>query len=297
MQVIVHGGAGGAPDEPEQRQTVLDRAAEQGASAETPIDAVESAVGVLEAAPRFNAGTGGAIQSDGGVRTDAGIMTGDGEVGAACSMSGVERALEVARVVMMETPHVLLSGEHAVALAADYGVETGLDLKTERTRERWEQTTPPEGTPSEQLAWIHDHFGATGEAGPDADPSDHDTVGAVASDGDSVVAATSTGGRWYALAGRVGDVPQVGGGFFAAESGGASATGAGEEIAKTGLARRAVGLLDEGLTPDAAAESVIGSFDAETDASAGIIVADNHGRVGSAYNSEAMQTSAAGTVE
>lgn len=310
MQVIVHGGAGDSPDEPDERQEVLDTAADRGADESAPLDAVDAAVGVLERSPRFNAGTGGARQSDGAVRTDAGVMTSDRAVGAACSMPDVERAVGVARVVLEETPHVLLSGEHAVALAEDYGVETGVDLLTDRTRERWDQTAPPEGPPSEQLPWIHDHFGATGEAMPDdaddqdaanqpgdADPTDHDTVGAVATDGDRVAAATSTGGRWYALAGRVGDVPQVGSGFFATPSGGASATGAGEAIATNGLARRAVGLLDDGADAAEAAERAIDAFDAETDAEAGVIVADSDGGLGSAFNSAAMQTSTAGSVE
>jgi len=312
MQVIVHGGAGDRPDEPDERQEVLDRAAERGADESAPLDAVDAAVGVLERSPRFNAGTGGARQSDGGVRTDAGVMTSERAVGAACSMPDVERAISVARIVLEETPHVLLSGEHAVALAEDYGVETGVDLLTDRTRERWDRTAPPEGLPSEQLSWIHDHFGATGEAMPEGgddrdrdadggnestDPTDHDTVGAVATDGDRVAAATSTGGRWYALAGRVGDVPQVGSGFFATPSGGASATGAGEAIATNGLARRAVTLLDDGIGAAEAAERAIDAFDAETDAEAGVIVAEPDGSLGSAFNSAAMQTSSAGSVE
>ncbi|WP_256393922.1 isoaspartyl peptidase/L-asparaginase [Natronoarchaeum rubrum] len=313
MQVIVHGGAGDRPDEPDERQEVLDSAADRGAEASAPLDAVDAAVGVLERSPRFNAGTGGARQSDGVVRTDAGIMTSERAVGAACSMPGVERAVSVARIVLEETPHVLLSGEHAVALAEDYGVETGVDLLTDRTRERWDRTAPPEGPPSEQLPWIHDHFGATGEAmpegdddrdrdadggdAPDRDPTDHDTVGAVATDGERVAAATSTGGRWYALAGRVGDVPQVGSGFFATPSGGASATGAGEAIATNGLARRAVGLLDDGVDAAGAADRAIDAFDAETDAEAGVIVADRDGGLGSAFNSAAMQTSAARSEE
>lgn len=295
MQIIVHGGAGSAPDEPDARQAVLDRAADDGAVAATPLDAVETAVGVLEASPRFNAGTGGAVQSDGVIRTDAGVMTSDREAGAACSMPGVERALNVARVVAEETPHVLVSGDHAVALAEEFGVETDVDLWTDRTRERWEAETPPQESPGEQLPWIHEHYGDT-EVGR-RDPSDHDTVGAVATDGDRIVAATSTGGRWYALAGRVGDVPQIGAGFFATDAGGASATGNGEAIATTSVSRRAVQRLDAGDDPQSAADAAIEAFADRTHSSAGVIVADGEGRVGSAYNSEAMQTSAAGVVD
>src|SRR6056297_695402 len=159
MNVIVHGGAGSDPDEPAPRQAVLDEAAATGAGEASVVDAVEAAVHVLESSPRFNAGVGGAVQSDGVVRTDAGLMTSDREAGAVCSMPGVERALSAARVVMEETPHVLVSGEHAVELAVDYGVETDVDLWSEQTREKWDDLDDvPEGTPREHLDWLTDKF-------------------------------------------------------------------------------------------------------------------------------------------
>ena len=288
MRVILHGGAGGAPDEPEPRQAVLDEAAEAGAAAATPLDAVEAGVHVLESSPRFNAGVGGAVQSDGVVRTDAGVMTADRAVGAACSMPGVEHAVSAARVVLEETPHVLVSGEHAVELAADFGVETGVDLLTDEKRERYEAEAPPEGSPGEHLEWLETRFGSGG----DAAAPDHDTVGAVATDGETVAAATSTGGRSFALAGRVGDVPQVGSGFFCTDAGGASATGAGEDITRVTLTRRAVDFLEEGLDAEAAADRAMAEFEEVTGSDAGVIVCDADG-VGSAFNTEAMQTSVA----
>ncbi|ELK52663.1 asparaginase, partial [Haloferax sp. BAB-2207] len=286
MRIILHGGAGGIPGEPEPRQAVLDDAADAGASESDPLSAVETAVRVLESDRRFNAGVGGAVQSDGVVRTDAGVMLSDRQVGAAAGMEGVEHAVSVARAVLEDTPHVLLTGEPAVEFAADAGVETGVDLFTDETRERWANADAPDGSPSEHLAWLADRFGGstsdpTAEAGdgylptnegtsasgdrsvrnarlPGHDNSEetsagsdrsarnarlpgHDTVGAVATDGETFASATSTGGRWFALAGRVGDVPQIGSGFYASPAGGASTTGAGEDIARVTLARRAVG--------------------------------------------------------
>ena len=298
MRVIVHGGAGGAPDDPEPRQAVLDEAAETGAESATPLDAVESAVGVLESDPRFNAGVGGAIQSDGVVRTDAGVMTSDREIGAACSMPGVEHAASVARVVRDETPHIFVSGEHAVELADEFGVETDVDLLTDEKRERYEQEDPPRGDPREHLDWLASRFGSgddqagggseDNESEKDAAP-DHDTVGAVATDGETFAAVTSTGGRSFALAGRVGDVPQVGSGFFCTEAGGASATGAGEDIARVTLSRRAVGHLEDGVGAQAAADRAIDEFDEITGSGAGVIVLGDD-EAGSAFNTEGMQT-------
>jgi len=318
MRVIVHGGAGGAPDEPEPRQAVLDDAAAAGAAAATPLDAVEDAVRILESSERFNAGVGGAVQSDGAVRTDAGVMTGDRTAGAAASMAGVEHAVTVARVVAEETPHVCVAGDRAVDLAADFGVEADVDLLTDRRREQYAAEDPPEGGPRDHLAWLAERFGAsaatTGEGergaggangdggdeepGTDGDdpvgsPPDHDTVGAVAVDGDAIAAATSTGGRSWALAGRVGDVPQIGSGFYAGPAGGASATGAGEDIARVTLSRRAVAHLESGLGAQAAADRAIDEFGELTGSSAGIILLDDDGGAGAAFNSDGMQTSVA----
>ena len=310
MRVIVHGGAGGLPDEPEPRRAVLDEAAETGAAAATPLDAVEAAVRILETSPRFNAGVGGAVQSDGVVRTDAGVMTDDRRIGAACSMPGVEHAVSVARVVMGETPHVFVSGEHAVDLADAFGIETDVELLTAEKRERYEAEDPPNAGVRAHLDWLETRFGtgddeagersvdhgdgAADEAGgrSEREAPDHDTVGAVAGDGETFAAATSTGGRSFALAGRVGDVPQVGSGFVCTEAGGASATGAGEDIARVTLSERAVSYLADGLDAGAAAERAMSDFEDLTGSGAGVIVLDGEG-AGSAFNTDAMQTSVA----
>jgi len=295
MYVIAHGGAGSAIEEPEPRQAVLDEAVAIGRDAETPLDAVVRTVRVLESSPRFNAGVGGSVQSDGVVRTDAGAMTSDRRVGAAASMPGVEHASEVARLVLEETPHVCVSGVHAVDLADASGIEVDVDLRSERTREQWAEEEPPAYDDIRaQLSWLREGFGGAPEgdsasAGGDAH-HESDTVGAVASDGETVAALTSTGGRWRALAGRVGDVPQVGSGFFCTHAGGASSTGAGEDIVRVTLARRAVDHLELGRDPQEAADLAIEEFEDITGSSAGVVVMDAAGRAGSAFNSDAMQT-------
>ncbi|WP_336358185.1 isoaspartyl peptidase/L-asparaginase [Haloarcula sp. CGMCC 1.6347] len=277
MHVIVHGGAGSPPESPATRQETLTDAAERATAAEGPMDAVLAALRPLESDPAFNAGVGGAVQSDGEVRTDAGLMNDDGQVGAVCAMSGVVHAADVAHSVGTETPHVLLAGDEAVDFAADMGVDTGRDLTTAETRQRYEAADPPGGGPADHLEWVRKHFSGT------------DTVGAVATDGDRLAAATSTAGRWFALAGRVGDVPQVGAGFYADDRGGASATGEGEAIARFGLARHAVELLDT-YGPRQAAEEAIAAFEDATGGRAGVIVLDHAGHTGAERNTAAMQT-------
>ncbi len=308
MQVLVHGGAGGTPDEPERRQSVVDEAAEDGAGETDPLSAVETAVRRLESNPRFNAGVGSAVQSDGKIRTDASVMTSDREAGAACAMEGVEHAVSAARVVLEETPHVLVTGPQATVLAKDYGVQTEQNLWTERTRERWGSVDHPRGSsPRAHLRWVNERFAGRDDEDEDdagnpateedtglgGDLHDHDTVGAVARDGDRFAGATSTGGRWFALAGRVGDVPQVGAGVYCSEAGAASATGAGEQIAQASLTRRAVGYLEAGHGASTAARFAVNEFESQApDANVGIILA-GEAEVGSAYNSEGMQTATA----
>ena len=287
MQLIVHGGAGSSPDEPAPRQAVLDDAATAGAEATTPLAAVEAAIGVLESSPRFNAGTGSALQTDGIARTDAGVMTSDRAIGAACNMPGVEHAVGVARGVLEKTPHIMLAGVHAVDLAADVGIATDVDLSTEQTSDRYTEAELPESFRG-QREWVQGQFGAT-------DARDHDTVGAVAVEDGQLAAATSTGGRWLALRGRVGDVPQVGAGFYATPAGGASTTGAGEDIARVTLAQRAVSHLEAGHDAQGAATAAIEEFESITGSTAGVIVADTDGRTGAAYCSEDMQTATAHT--
>lgn len=282
MQVFVHGGSGAAPDDPAARRAELDRAVLEGSEADDPVAAVVAAVRALESAPAFNAGVGSAVQSDATIRTDAGLMAGDGTCGAACAMENVEHAVVVAREVATETPHVLLAGERAREFARRSGVPVDRDLWTADSREQWADVDPPEGEDAAaHRAWVREHFG---------DSPDGGTVGAVAADGERVAAATSTGGRWFALAGRVGDVPQVGAGFYASEGAAASATGSGEAIARFGLAGRAVRAVDSGADPSMAADAAIDAFDHATGGTAGVIVMDRAGATGSATNAEAMQT-------
>ena len=89
-------------------------------------------------------------------------------------------------------------------------------------------------------------------------------------------------------------MPQVGSGFYCSPAGGASATGAGEDIARTTLSRRAVDRLADGADARAAAEAAIEEFGDLVEGSAGVILLTPDGDAGEAYNSDAMQTAVAG---
>lgn len=287
MQILAHGGAGGVPAAPRERQGALDRAVRDGLRADTPEKAVVDVVTSLERSRRFNAGLGGTVQSDGIHRSDAGLMTSDGEIGAVGGLTGVATPIEVAKFVKRETPHVLLGPPGVRDIAAHLGL-LGAEVGTDRTRDRYEA----EGMPSDpiaQLSAVADRFGAG-----DAHPTGRDTVGAVARSGTDFAAATSTGGRYLAFRGRIGDVPQVGSGFYCSAAGAVSTTGAGEAIARVTLAREVERHLDDGMAAAEALVEALATFERASDAGAGAIAIDAKGRVGTAFTTARMQTAYAG---
>jgi isoaspartyl peptidase/L-asparaginase-like protein (Ntn-hydrolase superfamily) len=163
-------------------------------------------------------------------------------------------------------------------------VDTDSDLRTEETRGRWEQATAGKdfSDASSQMEFSEEMFGT-------------DTVGAVAFDKESgsTAAGTSTGGRWFAVPGRVGDVPQVGSGFYCDGTAAASATGIGEDIARVTLCRLTVQEVSSGSDPQEATRSAVERFEEKTGSNAGVIAIDSQGETGSFHNTESMQASVA----
>ena len=188
------------------------------------LDAVETAVRVLEDDPLFNAGRGAVFTADGHVELDAAIMDGHGRrAGAVAGVTRTRNPVSLARAVMEHSPHVLLVGPGADAFSLQAGLEQ-VDPDYFRTEERWQQ----------YLRWREG-----GTAVLDATHR-YGTVGAVALDrAGHLAAATSTGGlvgkRW----GRVGDSPIVGAGTYAEDGVCAvSATGTGEYFIRASVARQ-----------------------------------------------------------
>jgi isoaspartyl peptidase/L-asparaginase-like protein (Ntn-hydrolase superfamily) len=122
--IIVHGGAGPIKDDslPARLDGCRVAAAagwkilENGGSA---LDAVETAVVVLEDNPLFNAGTGSTLNSLGEVETDAAIMAGDTLcAGAVAAVSGIKNPIRLARRVM-DGRHVILQARGAPVCPPD----------------------------------------------------------------------------------------------------------------------------------------------------------------------------------
>jgi len=282
--ILVHGGAWATPEgEREDHLKGVHRAAMigfetllRGGSA---VDAVQRAVEHMEADPTFNAGRGAVLNARGEVALDAAIMNGeDLEAGSVACVSGVLHAVALARAVMESSPHLMLVGDGAVEWARESGIATCApeSLVEERERKRFEK------------AKRFTKLGARDETGGPASPAD--TVGAVACDRHShVAAATSTGGSLLKHPGRVGDSPLVGSGLYADDRrGAASSTGWGEGITRVVMAHRAVESLTSGIGPAEAAQQAIRVLESRTGGRGGIIVVDSKGEIGFAFNTPCM---------
>ena len=263
--IIVHGGAGRILDEelPQRLEGCKDAALagwkilKQGGSA---LDAAEAAVVALEDNPLFNAGTGSTLNSLGKVEMDAAIMEGSTlSAGAVAAVQRIKNPIKLARRVMEDGRHVLLACEGAQSFARQIGFpECAPELLiVETERKRWEEK--------------------------------HGTVGCVTLDGAGRIAvATSTGGIFKKLPGRVGDSPLLGCGTYADEVGGVSCTGHGEAIMRIVMAKSTLELLKGGADPRAAANQAIVLLTKKTGSTGGLIVIDRQGRIGHARNTLRM---------
>jgi L-asparaginase/beta-aspartyl-peptidase (threonine type) len=266
--VVVHGGCGNLRGEGVRGErdyhAALSEAVMAASAALTAgagaLGAVQAAVARLEDAPMFNAGRGSVLTSAGTVEMDASIACGrTGRVGAVAAVTGVRHPVALARAVMESTPHVLMAGPGAEALAEERVAPEW--LVTERQRRR--------------LNSIDE--GETDVTG---------TVGAVVLDGDGfLAAATSSGGVLGQLPGRVGDSPVIGAGTWADEAVAVSATGSGEAILRAGAAHEVAALMRHaGLDLAAACERVV----AEVDGEAGLIAVDAAGGFAMPFDTDLM---------
>jgi beta-aspartyl-peptidase (threonine type) len=263
--IIVHGGAGPIRDDSLPARLEGCKAAalagwkivEQGGSS---LDAAEAAVVVLEDNPLFNAGTGSTLNSLGKVEMDAAIMEGTNlRAGAVAAVPGIKNPIKLARRILEDGRHVMLACEGALLFARQIGFpEIPADaLIVERVKQRWE--------------------------------SRHGTVGCVALDSAGKLAvATSTGGTFNKLPGRIGDSPLPGCGTYANSYGAVSCTGDGEAIMRVVMARDAVQLLQAGLEPSEAANAAVAKLEQLTGSTGGLIVIDCHGQFGYARNTTHM---------
>lgn len=287
--VVVHGGAGTiTPERLEEAKkgiiSALDTASSLLAEGRSAIVAVEESVKTMEDNPNFNAGKGSTLTIDGKVQMGACIMDGKTlNVGAVALVSDVRYPISLARLIMRETDHVLITSDFAEHLARKFNLEISSPL-TNRSVERWKQLR--EQFMKEKLSYLKRNPKLLKQF---PDLVQLGTVGAVAMDeNNNLAAATSTGGIALKLPNRIGDTPQIGCGTYADNTSGAvSATGIGEVIARICLAKTVCSFIETGESAQKAANKAIDILSLRLGrGTAGCIVVDKDGNTGISHNTK-----------
>ncbi|MGB3491362.1 MAG: isoaspartyl peptidase/L-asparaginase [Elainellaceae cyanobacterium] len=237
-KLIIHGGAGsslqGKGGADVVRRSLFAVVTEvydllsDGATAEA---AVIRGCQLLEDNPRFNAGTGSVLQSDGQVRMSASLMSGAIQrFSGVINVSRVKNPIQLAEF-LQTCPDRILSDEGSAHLLRELQLPDH-DPLTELRLQEWLQER--KGNFSRSMA------GVVAEDEMAESTAGRGTIGVVVLDGQGRIAAgTSTGGKGFERIGRVSDSAMPAGNYASAEAG-VSCTGIGEDIVDECLAARVV---------------------------------------------------------
>jgi L-asparaginase / beta-aspartyl-peptidase len=275
--IVVHGGAGymrpeNYTDEDELKykerlEAALLAGAEILKNGGSSLDAVETAIRLLEDSPLFNAGKGAVFNADGVNELDASIMDGKTmNAGAVANVTTIKNPISAARKVMDESPHVMLIKEGAETFAQEIGLEI-VDPTYFFTQKSWDAL----------------------QRNKESEKSG--TVGCVALDKEGNLAAgTSTGGMTNKKWGRVGDSPVIGAGTYADNSTcGVSATGHGEFFIRNVVAYDIAARMNYLNEPIAtAADDIINNKLKALGANGGVIAMDKNGNIAMPFNTSGM---------
>lgn len=299
--IVIHGGAGtilkaNMTDETEAAyRAKLEEALRAGheilEAGGPALDAVIAAVQIMEESELFNAGKGAVFTSEGTNELDAAIMDGaTRNSGAVAGLKRVKSPIALARVIMEESPHVMMIGEGAetYAEANDLEMVENSYFYTEHRYRSLQRALEREVESSSSLPFDgsveHDL-----PLSPNADK--YGTVGAVALDVEGNIAAgTSTGGMTNKKFGRVGDVPVIGAGTYADNrTAGISATGHGEYFIRGVVAYDIASRMDyAGEDLNTAADAVVMDKLGELGGTGGIVALDRTGAIAMPFNTEGM---------
>jgi beta-aspartyl-peptidase (threonine type) len=281
--MLVHGGAWAIPkDVVQDHLSGVEAAAAQGwhvlQRGGSCLDAVEAAVVAMEEDETFDAGRGSFLNMDGRVQLDALMMDGATlRAGGVGCVEHIRNPIRAAKKVLTESPHVYFVGTGAERFAQEHGIELcpNDDLIIEREVLRLREAK------KQGYLEMPDEFGPM---------RSHDTVGAVALDREgNIAAATSTGGTLNKAPGRVGDSSLIGCGCYADNrSAAVSTTGWGEPMMKLVLGKWVADRVEDGLTPQEAAQRALYYLKTRLNGHGGLIVIDTRGRIGIAHNTPCM---------
>src|SRR5512140_392780 len=289
IALIAHGGAGNwRPGSEKDAVEGLRASVEIGraivANGGSALDAVCATVVMLEDNPIYNAGTGAVLNFDGFVEMDACVMESrESRVGAVSGLQRVKNPVLVARKVMEETDHVMLTGEGALRFARVMGfgdhdpVTAARRADWQDKKARLQEILAGERT-LKMRRFLKEHPEYAGG-----------TVGAAAVDSNGVLAAaTSTGGVTMKLVGRVGDSPIPGAGNYASPHIAASATGTGEFVIRSLATRSISEAVEHGATFPEAMRQVLDQLGRDFDADVGFVGVDRHGLPVAAHRTRDM---------
>jgi beta-aspartyl-peptidase (threonine type) len=212
--------------------------------------------------------------------------------GAVAGVSRVKNPIQLARLVMSETRHVMLAGEGAEEFAAEKGVAMVAPsyFDTEATLKAWQQLREKGDDSTSKTNLDHKKIKIR-----DEDTGSYmGTVGCVALDKNgNLAAATSTGGLTNKKFGRIGDSPIVGAGTYADNRTCAiSGTGIGEQYIRHAVAYDVAAQMQyKGATLKEAIDNNLGSRLNQGDG--GLIGVDHQGNIYMAYNTQGMARAAA----
>ncbi|MGB2926728.1 MAG: isoaspartyl peptidase/L-asparaginase [Limnothrix sp.] len=274
-KLIIHGGAGsslqgkgGLMSVRESLHKVIAEVytlLENGGSA---VDAVILGAQLLEDQPRFNAGTGSVLQSDGQIRMSASLMDGAAQkFSGVINVARIKNPIQVAKALQTETDRVL-SDFGAAEMVRELQMPIHNPLTDLRLSEWMEER---KGNFSSSMA------GVVAEEEMAVPSARRGTIGVVALDQNGKVAAsTSTGGKGLERIGRVSDSAMPAGNYATAVAG-VSCTGIGEDIIDECLAAKVVIRATDGMSLEAAmAKSIDESTANQRDLGAISLDAEGH---------------------
>ncbi|MEH1831814.1 MAG: isoaspartyl peptidase/L-asparaginase [Nostoc sp.] len=246
-KLIIHGGAGsslhgkgGLEAVRRSLHTVVEFVYSLLLSGATASEAVVQGCQMLEDNPRFNAGTGSVLQSDGQIRMSASLMDGaSGRFSGVINISRVKNPIELAQF-LQNSPDRVLSDFGSAELAREMQLPSYNALTDLRLQE-WIQERQDNFQSTMANVVAEPEILETSNAG-------RGTIGVVALDAYARVAAgTSTGGKGFERIGRVSDSAMPAGNY-ATSNAGVSCTGIGEDIIDECLAPRIVVRVTDGMS-------------------------------------------------
>lgn len=222
------------------------------------LEAVEAAGRASEAEPSCCVGLAAYPDRDGRVTLDSCIMDGNGDCGAVSFLERVKHPVSVARKVMENTPHVLLSGEGAQRFAVAQGFPLEPAVLSPDAEKEWKKWLEKSNYKSE----INIENRRVSRAAPyffDDGTPNHDTMGTIAMDARGRMAGTvTTSGMAFKMHGRVGDSPIIGAGLFVDdEAGAATSSGVGEEVIRICGTHTVVEQIRLGKSPENACREAV----------------------------------------